>query len=78
MPRSIWFQIIPTKVENINGVLTYPVSEINMHDLLDEDDFWELEGEERTAAIAKARAALQIKSVTLKKIDRSYVQKYLV
>ena len=78
MPRSVWFQIIPTKVENINGVLTYPVNEIDLDSMLDEDDFWELEGEARAAAIAKAKAAVTPKSITLKKIDRSYVQKYAI
>ena len=78
MPRSIWFQITPTKVQNINGVLTYPVSEINVSDLLDEDDFWELEGEERRIAIEKAKAVVTPKSITLRKVDRTYIQRYAV
>ena len=78
MPNSIWFYITPTKVENINGTLTYPVSEIPIRDMVDEDDFWDLEGEERKIMIEKVKKALEIKSITLKKIDKNYVQRYAV
>lgn len=78
MPRSIWFQITPTKVENVNGVLTYPVSEINVRDMLDEDDFWDYEGEQRQIMIDKVKKALEPKSIILKKIDKTYIQRYAV
>jgi hypothetical protein len=78
MPRSIWFQIIPTKVENINGVLTYPVSEINTELLIDEDDYWNEDKNVREETIARVRKALDIKSITLTKVDKGYIQRYAV
>ena len=78
MPNSIWFYLTPTKVENVNGTLTYPVSEVSVRDMIDEDDFWDLEGEERRIMIEKVKKALEIKSITLKKIDKNYIQRYAV
>ena len=78
MPRSVWIRITPTKVENVNGVLTYPVSEIDVRNMIDEDDFWDYEGEERQIMIDKIKKAIEPKSITLRKVDKTYIQRYAV
>lgn len=79
MPRSIWISITPTKVENINGILTYPISELpDFSSMVDEDEYWDLDGEERQITIDRVKNLLQVKSITLKKIDRSFIQRYVV
>lgn len=78
MPRSIWFSIIPTKVENVDGVLSYPIDEVNIRDMIDEDDFWDYDGEERQKIIDRVKKMLEPKSITLRKVDKSYIQRYAV
>lgn len=79
MPRYIWLNMTPSKVENVNGTLIYPASEFpSFLQMIDTDEFWDLEGEERQAAIEKTKSLLQIKSIVLKKVDRNFIQRYVV
>lgn len=79
LPSSVWFTINPSHIITENGEMTYPVDLINIDQLIDEDYYYDIEdAEEQKRLIALAKQALAPKKIIFKKIDRSFVQKYMI
>ena len=72
---SLWFSFLPTDIKSVdNQLILYPEK---VQFVFDDDDYWDLEGEEKKAAIARDKA-LKAKSCVFNKVDTSYVCKYLL
>lgn len=71
--KSISFFFSPKDVELVNGNLVLTKNKVDID--INEDDFWDLEENERKEAIAKAKE-LKIEIVTFNKIERQWVQRY--
>ena len=79
LPSNVWFTINPSNIITENGEMTYPVDLINIDQLIDEDYYYDIEdAEEQKRLIALAKQALAPKKIIFKKIDRSFVQKYMI
>lgn len=73
--KSILICFSPKDVELINGNLILTKDKVAIS--LDEDEFWDLEGDEKKEAIAKAKA-LKVEIVTFNKIDKQWVRRYTI
>ena len=79
LPSNVWFTINPSNIITENGEMIYPVDLINIDQLIDEDYYYDIEdAEEQKRLIALAKQALAPKKIIFKKIDRSFVQKYMI
>lgn len=73
--KSILLEFLPKDVQLVDGKLLLTGDKISV--MVDEEDFWELEGDEKKEAIAKTKA-LKVDIMMLTKIDRQWVQRYAV
>ena len=71
--KSILINFTPSDVENINGSLVLTGDKVFID--IDEDDFWELEGDEKKEAVAKANAE-KVELVTFTKVNKTWIKKY--
>ena len=72
---SLWFSFLPTDIKSVNNQLVLSPEKVQF--VFDDDDYWDLDGEEKKAAIAKDKA-IKAKSCIFNKVDTSYVYKYLL
>lgn len=73
--KSVLIYFSPKDVELVNGNLILTKDKVNIS--IDEDEFWDLEGDEKKEAIAKAKA-LKVEIVTFNKVDKQWVQRYSI
>ena len=73
--KSVLIYFSPSDVELVNGTLILTKDKVNID--INEDEFWDLEGDERKEAIAKAKE-LKVEIVTFNKVDKQWVQRYSV
>ena len=71
---SLWFSFLPTDIKSVNNQLVLSPEKVQF---VFDDDYWDLDGEEKKAAITKDKA-IKAKSCIFNKVDTSYVYKYLL